>query len=180
MSGCRGCSGIFLYLNMHRNLYLIGLLQLFLMISVSGQEESKRSIHSVSASINFKYNDTDKLSGGGIQYQLWSKITRQFGWHLAVEYLNHDGEIMSAFPVTIGMHYKVHDFGALNFAVFGSSGVSGEVGNDFGSFAAIGEAGFALLPEEGRNIVVELSYVQSWMFHPSHYSYAKLALGYAF
>jgi len=139
-----------------------------------------KSRHIVMLSGAYRYNDNSEISRGGLRYQWWYNINESFGIQMGLEFINFTDDIESSFPLSIGMHYRLFDLGASTLYLQGNAGVSTEIGGDFGGFFGYAESGLQLLPVERPSFAVSLGWAQSFVFHPSHYSYLKIGVGWAF
>ena len=139
-----------------------------------------RKFHAFSITESYKYSDRTEWTKGGVKYQIWHNFNDDWGLQLSLEYVNFTDELVSSFPAMLGLHYNVFKGEKGILAVHGNAGVSGTVGSDFGGFFAIAETGIQYHNTSMKGLIFHLSWSQDALFHPSHFSYLKAGIGYAF
>ena len=118
--------------------------------------------------------------GFGVEYAF--EISERFDLAMDLSYMRWNDRRETFVPLRLGFRYILTPDSATEFSIQGKAGPYGVIGNDYSGFFAGYEVGpmvsFPVMTKS--RILVKLSFEQSTAFHPSHFEYIKLSLGWQF
>lgn len=126
--------------------------------------------------------DERELTGIGFGVEYMFEISKRLELAMDLSYLRWNDRRETFIPLRLGFRYNMTPNSETIFSIQAKAGAYGVIGNDYSGFFGGYEVGpmvsFPVMTKS--RILVKLSFEQSTAFHPDHFEYIKLSLGWQF
>ena len=162
----------------------ISILVLFTYVSSQAQSDMPKGDQKFSSVVYITEtydNEFRRWTIPGLMYELGYHASKNLDFDLRFGFMNWGGyNNRLMIPLEVGPSYTLNSNDLLRVSILANIGPSIIVGNDYGSLFAIGNTGIDLTrhAQNGHNLSFQVTLGQGMLFHPDHFSFTKIGIGY--